>query len=483
MLNKVCLFAALLCPGLAQATVTVSSVPSGPSYITYTVTTVSPGVYDVSITRQSYSGDVTVNIRGATSDAIRNVTVASGLAGRNTFFSVRGPNANDPITSIETFVESSGSGYTEITELRTSGDVGNGGTANDAIKVDGWTGGFIAGSVTDKIALTNGQLNNVTVDDGVFGNITVSSSSLIFLEVTNGPIGTVGTPVTINVGGSIHDLKATEIHAAIDTDYGGVHGSVLRIQTTTGDFSGSLETNYLLAGASPDPGLFIAGDLDADVTFLHSVSEPITIGDKLIGDLVITDSAGLDEQVIINADNNVYTNWTDAWVGDVIVNGTTVSPGDYTNTNLGDGAIGLARFTIHEQACNPAHNADLTAGNAPSVVRLVHYGRVELYPVDNTISHVKVDRRTYGSNGAWTAVSTHYEVDTGATGGRVLALKPKAGYAWDAGYEYMFTHYPPVGMLQPIHGYLKCDAVAGKPALLSYIDSDGPYVYTFKIQP
>jgi hypothetical protein len=168
------------------------------------------------------------------------------------------------------------------------------------------------------------------------------------------------------------------------------------------------------------------------------------------------------------------------WASSVIVNGVTVGPkGDYDDTNLGDGAIGLARFTLHKEACNPPSGTDGTAAPANNRIELVHYGPTLLYPNVTTISHVEIARRAYGTANTFTSVTTHYEVDTGATSGRVLAIKPKAGYAWDSGWDYRITHSPPAGGSVPIFGYLKCDQVAGNPVLLSNTDPDGAYVYSF----
>jgi hypothetical protein len=348
------LFAALFYPGYALATVTAVADP--PSGATCTVTSLGGGLYDVSVVRESYAGDVTVNIRGATSDSIRNVSINSGAAGRDTFFSVRGPNAGDRITSIATFLETSGSGYTEIIELRPSGNVGDGGTANDAIKVDAWSGGDIAGSITDKVELTTGDLEDVFVDDGVFGNITITAGNLTFLEVTNGPIGQVGTPVTISVKLDLTSVEATEVHANITTGVSAT-GYINRLVTTSGDLTGSIVTDGIRDDAGVVGEVNVADDMTASITVGGDLTAPIiiggdatgditvdrlyfnaggqgtiTIGDKLIGDLTVDDANGIDRQVVLNANNNVYGTWTDAWTGDVIVNGRPCFPRGPTMT-------------------------------------------------------------------------------------------------------------------------------------------------------
>lgn len=219
---------------------------------------------------------------------------------------------------------------------------------------------------------------------------------------------------------------------------------------------------------------------------------PITIGDALGGTLAVgTDpnfADKIDAQVIINKNNNVYSPWTNGWTGSVTVDGTALSPkGNYANapSAVGLGAVGLARFTLHKEACDPPEGSTLAAGAAPTLVKLAHYGPYLLYPDQTNKPHVRIDRRYIGSNppGPWSLVGGSYSVDTGASTDRILAIKKSARGTWDAGYEYRIRHDPPSGMVDPIYGYLKCAQVSSNPALRMYTDSPGGYEYILTNSP
>jgi hypothetical protein len=512
-----CLCACALLHWTTTAFATVTAVPDPPQGGTAHVTDAGNGKWTVTFDRsQAYSGTVTLNVRGATSDKLRFVIVNDSLY--VTLLSIRGPNSGDPITSVDSITEASGTGTVVVQELRLSGDLGAAlGGSDDAIDVDSITFADVGGDVLDDIRATNGTIQDFTIGGDLTGDITVDNGSLEILEV-GGAIGAVADECNFDIEGSLYNLKAAEIHTNIDTDYNNANGSVFRIESTAGDFTGSLNTVFLTTSNDvTDEKIEISGNCAAALSFSEDVRCPIeihgdlasngsitigselwvgmttagsiaidgslkgdiTIGDELDGDISIGDAGGLDGQIIINADNNVYTNWTDAWTGDVAVDGDVVTPGDYPDTDLGDGAIGLARFTIHEEACSPANGADLAT--SPAVVTLRHYGPILMVPDSTVYPHVLIERRPYGG-GSWTIVVSDFETDS--MSGRDLVIKPKSGKSFLANSEYRFTHTPPGGGPTPAaYGYLKCDQVSTNPALRTGTDTDGKYEYTFKIQP
>lgn len=196
----------------------------------------------------------------------------------------------------------------------------------------------------------------------------------------------------------------------------------------------------------------------------------ISIGGKFadgpnseIAEINFSEAGGLDGQIIINADNNVYMTWTTPWTGDVIVDGGTVTPGAYPDTDLGDGAIGLARFHLHKEACIPYDGQSLNANEIPNNrVDLVHYGPVQR-STEGALC-VKVERKPNG--GSWSVVSSQFEPDNVGTGGRVISIKPKAGYSWQAGSEYKITHNSPQG--ETVAPYIQCVDVTGQPGAKQY---------------
>jgi hypothetical protein len=219
-----------------------------------------------------------------------------------------------------------------------------------------------------------------TVDIGLISRVTV-----------NGDIGTSSDSVTIEAN-LINNITADNIYADITLDTTGTNGKVRRIETRTGyDFVGSLTmSEFHSTGGTGIPGLFIGGDLDADinmldlnttgeikVTDLLKTGKTINIDGNLAGDITLGTS-GLVGQIICNsADGN------DSWSGDVKVDGTTLSPtASYTQTGLGGGAVGEVTFALHFEDCVPTATASTpgvlgsSSSNVAFEVTLTHYGPV-----------------------------------------------------------------------------------------------------------
>ncbi|MFM9994709.1 MAG: hypothetical protein ACKVU4_02785 [Phycisphaerales bacterium] len=276
-----------------------------------------------------------------------------------------------------------------------------------------------------------GALEEGVVSVMVGGNFTgaIDAGTFITSVIVTGNIGTDGAAVQIathDSGGSIGVIEAANINANITA--GGVNatGDIEQVRTTSATFfkgfvkatdllgtgeepaldiagdvtatltvhgsveapiniGGDLDSNLTVEGSVNAP-IDIAGDLDANLTVGESVNAPIDIGDylqsgntikiylSLDGDASITigEAAGLEGQIIINADGFDQGSWD----GDVRVGAVTLAPTAYVQlpSDLGGGAVGFAGFNFHAWACSPQHEEVLSS--PPSSVVVDHYGPV-----------------------------------------------------------------------------------------------------------
>jgi len=257
------------------------------------------------------------------------------------------------------------------------------------------------------IAAMSGSINNLSVGGGLFA--PVDAGGAILNIAVAGDIGTSMSPVSITADGDIRSVVANAIYADIDASDPGGGGTwdVWRLQATSGTFSGSLSLDRLRdPTAGSTQGVFVYGDLDADVTIARSALEPLEvegdflpgriidiginlqkntinnqsqntgevsikgilagdlwIGRSLLGPISITSSSGLQGQVVINArdDDGVWMTGDDGTLGNgsVTVDGVSLSPipwYDQTSASLGGGAVGVVPFSIHFKDCSPASN-------------------------------------------------------------------------------------------------------------------------------
>ena len=435
---------------LAQPT--VSRVPT--QNTSATVTFVSAGLWDVTCTTSHAAAPTTFTvIGGSTADNIRILRVNVNTP-QIVNLKVRGPTSNSSIATVSTILRSgSGTGTLVLEELRTSGNVGS-------ISVNTINGSNIGGNLTGSITCLerilggNASLILMTIVGDLLGDVDVTHGELIRLTID----GKIGTSATNRV--SIDSLKianiiADEINADITAISTGTQGRVRRIETRTGgDFNGSLSLREFHSDSGTGaPGLFVLGDLNADVTFTKQVNgigqisitgelaagKTIEIESHLTGPVSIG-SGGLKGQIIVNS-GDLGSSWT----GNVTVGTTTLSPKPaYTQTGLGGGAVGEVAFDCHLQDCDPpyigANEPTVGEGHASIVldeVTLRHYGPVTwgsgAMPIKVTvcITGTECDQHTDVTSD-WTVINS--------PGGRDVVAKYDGGGVPDTGHD----HFTPV---------------------------------------
>jgi len=207
----------------------------------------------------------------------------------------------------------------------------------------------------------------------------------------NGDIGKTASHATINSGGDIIDIKAKNIYADIDAvdnvesirAFGSGSDTV---EATDGVIDGSIDCDTMNNGL----GIRVWGDLDADVTVADEMvgtTARMFVGRELAGNVDIG-ASGVGVR-------GITIGWmpsaTGGWSGDISVGGVALTPkGDYTQTGLGGGAVGLVPYGLHKQDCVPAYVGstwptedyvlDCTKSpldEQPVSVTLRHYGVVE----------------------------------------------------------------------------------------------------------
>ena len=330
------------------------------------------------------------------------------------------------------------------------------------------------GSITADGA--SGALDSIIINGGLFGDVS-TSGTLNILNVDD-DIGTTGTHVTIDAL-TINNIAADNIYADIVSDSSGALGRVRRIETRPGgDFDGSLSLReFQEISGTGDIGLYVLGDLSADVTFtkqLNSLGRINITGDlaagatinifrHLTGPIIIQNSAGLIGQIIVNSGDV-----GGAWTGNVTVGTTTLSPmGSYDETGLGGGAVGLVAFDCHLQDCDPPYSSasppvsPILGGDpdnaTPFEVTLTHYG-----PVTWTSGMpIKIMYCTGVVCDAPADVSSDFEV-AHAAGSRDILITVKSGSTAEVG----FYHITPIRTGDPA---LKCDeTIANEPLVVDY---------------
>lgn len=258
-------------------------------------------------------------------------------------------------------------------EVRALGSVG--GPAGEITELLS-TGGSITGNISAALGI-----QRITCESGTLG----PASGLSTIQIT-------GSSDTFDIG----RIRAKSIRADIDTVSGG-SGSFARVaQITTlgpaaaggvGEFTVSLRTANL---GLLYPGNFtafmdIAGNLNADVTFLYTLAAleglafpaAINIGGELpanktirvglsmeggntgVGGIKVTAAGGLKGQVMVNAQNGNPATYP--WLGDVIVGSTLLDPGttgssphySTLSSTLGGGAVGKSSSISTRKTVSP----------------------------------------------------------------------------------------------------------------------------------
>lgn len=303
----------------------------------------------------------------------------------------------------------------------------------------------------------------ISANRHILGDITLRSP-VNTIEALTGNIGSSGTPVSISVANAVDLIEADAIWANIDLVVGTAH-DLGRLETRSGDFVGAgsgidgLEAGDI--GAGGGRGIFIAGDLDAEVS-IATLDAPFIIDGDLVSGRTITISQdlGLDleGQITMN-----YANGGGAWDGTVVVGNTspiTLTSPNYTNSaaSMGGGSIGEAAFYLHENSCSPPEGGsvatrtpDLTSILIPPpcdehevVIKLRFKGTVFTRPGAGADEIVKVEEYNSGMS-SWDDVTSSfvaYDAASPLSASRIIYVDPSGGpLAWSPGAYRMTTYY------------------------------------------
>lgn len=150
-------------------------------------------------------------------------------------------------------------------------------------------------------------------------------------------------------------------------------------EATDAVFEGSILCDAINTGA----GVRVWGDLDANIEVtdgLSGASTRIAVGKNLDGDITVG-SGGVGA-------GNITIGWMPSvlnpqWNGAVRVNSVLLDPvPSYPQAVAGTGAVGLAPYGLHREACDPPYDPDypVESPSSSQIVKLVHYGKVRLVP-------------------------------------------------------------------------------------------------------
>ncbi|NUQ51783.1 MAG: hypothetical protein HUU19_03705 [Phycisphaerales bacterium] len=343
----------------------------------------------------------------------------------------------------------------------------------------------IDGNVTGSIvlpahaAIGQSSLDNTHVLGSIFGDIDISAGTLLRLTV-DGDIGAPQAHSTINVRDNLYVLEAQNIYATVDANT--EPGHWIGTFHTRGDFKGTLSASELSAFNQQQiyQRFWIEGDLDADVLIagqIHNYSEllpEVEIGGTIAAGRVfrtgnnlplgavlsVGPAHGLAGSVILNASNSSF-----GWVGDVKVDGITLSPTshgapyyDVASSYLGGGAVGLVPYHLYVNDCSPvssgspgptlfdsALNQRFNGQHPNANIRLRFYGPV--FAVPDTTRPVRIE---YNIGSSWIDISHHFYINvesTAASTSREVEIHGGSGEAAFMPGEYRIS---------PVAGRLKC---------------------------
>lgn len=268
-------------------------------------------------------------------------------------------------------IQSFGSGMLYVSQISDVGNLGSV-TANRILNIN--TTGDIFGYITATAHRTNGQIDqsdapiidNIIAGGSILGNISAADTNNMGtpsyigrLDASQG-VGTSASPVSIDSAGAIVFVEGNSIYANLNSTRSSVQGSLSYLRCRSGDFTGSITSAYI-TGSGANQGLFVAGNLNANVTLSHAVLSPFTVGGSLASGktIAIGQSNGIfNTNMIFNAQNGAS-----AINGSITLNGTQILALPYYSAlpnTLGGGAVGLAPFHLHDAACDPANNAAAT---------------------------------------------------------------------------------------------------------------------------
>lgn len=194
----------------------------------------------------------------------------------------------------------------------------------------------------------------------------ISAADRIGIVAASGDIGSTGDHVSISSGDSIGGITADAVYASISIT--GSAADLDWLQTTVGDFSGSLMCRKIVGTtASGAYGLRVAGDLKADIDHTAVMNTDWRIGGSFgAGAVIDLPEEGLTEQIIFAAGGS--GSWSST-AHIELANDALDNEPYYTNPATGSGGVGggsagLATFDVHHESCSPAEGAS-TLGYGP----------------------------------------------------------------------------------------------------------------------
>lgn len=379
-----------------------------------------------------------------------------------------------------------GTGGTGTVRINANGDVGY--IECDRLATT-WIGGDVLGHI-HAIGPSGNEslLIDVTIVGSVLGDIAVADGRITNFTV-NGDIGSSSSPVSLIVDNRIVGLYVNNIYGDIFTEgtgrfycSGDFHGTAnftdplagifyssffdpnmpaFRVQ---GDMNGDIVTTRI--GSTNALSNWVAVQIDGDLNGKLAASAEVTRSIVVGGNLQNLSIAGTLESdanitadfitgdVILNADNDGGT-----WDGDITVlrgsaSDITLAGPNYTNTpfQIGGGAVGLAPFNIHDQACAPQNGASNAA--IFGSINIQHYGPITGATGSDPVTIWKMPI-PYGI--AFTDCTSEFTVSA-APNGRGVILTHNSGFGVPTGYTYR---------VQP-GASLVCDQVSGNPPVQNW---------------
>lgn len=390
----------------ASASVTMSLSPTTSASATATQS-ITTGRWTVVCTTNNAASPTTFQVNCDANDDFDSITFNVGVNGwANAYIGIE-DNPWNRAGDI-TYITRNGDGPVVLSNLNSSGTVGN-------IVVNSITQATIEGSVTGSIHLPVNSalqcsLNHTTIHGNLYGNVGVPAGTILGLQV-DGDIGSAQAPSTITVRDNIYLLEAQSIYATVDANT--EPGHWIGTFHTRGDFKGTLSASELSAFNQQQiyQRFWIEGDLDADVLIagqIHNYSEvlpEVEIGGTIAAGrifrtgnnlplgavLSVGPAHGLAGSVILNSSNSSF-----GWVGDVKVDGITLSPTshgapyyDVASSSLGGGAVGLVPFHLYGTDCDPVKN------DSPTPV-ILDSAFNQRNPLNNSANNRSVVLRFYG---------------------------------------------------------------------------------------
>jgi len=437
------------------------------------------GKWIVRLRSTSASAPTTFWIDGDGDDDIKLIEVDASNPGQTTQLRIGGGGLGNirDIDRIERKDGTSKDVWIKIMRIRR-----NLGPTEITLIEDAVVGGDVTGDIQMLPREFGGRTDilSLVVRGDLLGDIDAPRGGIQAL-VVDGSIGQPGAPVSIDVSGDIRDLRAGEIHAHVDTatymNPGFDGGYLGRIETTglsgAGAFTGSVRTKTF-TGAAQDPGLFLAGPLEADVRLESTYSWGFAE--------IVLPPGGLRSQVIING-------WQvqGGWWSDPIKVGPDGDPDQLvlasppypeTPSMIGGGSVGYAPFQLHASACDPPHmgvtapqsGAPTGLRTSPVVVR--HYGPVTWSPGEAPLT---IERRMVGFADPWVDVTSDFTFEQ-MSPLEIGVVPAPGGVGFEEGYEHR------VRPMRSGPGALRCADVLGSPLVVVNDSSHVGYEYLFTVE-